>query len=112
MSTRTDCLVALLDHHGHFSQHGNAQVGRTTFSAERKPHCVFKGAWRRDKETAKLEKEGNKTIWSVDVKMPVSKNITEVHIEADTGKVVSITVETPEQQAAEAAADKKKSTAH
>ena len=59
-------------------------------------------------ESAKLEKEGKNLLWSVDVKMPNSKNITEVHIEAKTGKVISVQVETPEQQAAEAAADRKK----
>ena len=59
-------------------------------------------------ESAKLEVEGKNTLWSVDVKMPHSKNITEVHIEAHTGKVMSVQIETPAQQAAEAAADRKK----
>ena len=60
-------------------------------------------------ESAKLEKEGATLLWSVDVKIPGSKNITEVHIEAQTGKVLSVEIETPAQQAAEIAADKKKS---
>ena len=59
-------------------------------------------------ESAKLEKEGKNLLWSVDVKMPNSRNITEVHIEAKTGKVMSVQVETPAQQAAEAVADRKK----
>ena len=59
-------------------------------------------------ESAKLEKEGKTMLWSVDVKMPDLTNITEVHIEASTGKVMSVDIETPAQQAAEAAADKKK----
>ena len=58
-------------------------------------------------ESAKLEVEGKNTLWSVDVKMPRSKNITEVHIEAHTGKVISVQIETPGQQAAEAIADKR-----
>lgn len=59
-------------------------------------------------ETAKLEMESKKQIWSVDVKMPESKNITEVHIDALSGKVLSVQIETPEQQAKEAEADRKK----
>lgn len=59
-------------------------------------------------ESAKFEKEGKSFLWSVDVKMPNSKNVAEVHIEASTGKVISVQVETPEQQADEAAADRKK----
>lgn len=59
-------------------------------------------------ESAKLEKEGAAILWSVDVKMPRSKNITEVHIEAHTGKVISVEIETSAQQAAEVAADKRK----
>ena len=59
-------------------------------------------------ESAKLEKEGATLLWSVDVKIPDSKNITEVHIEAQTGKVLSVEIETPAQQAAEIAADKRK----
>ena len=58
-------------------------------------------------ESAKLEKEGSSNFWSVDVKMPNSRNITEVHIEAKSGRVISVEVETPAQQAAESAADKK-----
>ena len=59
-------------------------------------------------ESAKLETESKKQIWSVDVKMPKSKNITEVHIDASSGKVLSVQIETPEQQAKEAEADRKK----
>lgn len=58
-------------------------------------------------ETAKLETENKKNIWSVDVKMPKSKNITEVHIDVLTGKVMSLQIETPAQQAKEAAADRR-----
>ena len=56
-------------------------------------------------ETAKLETENRKQIWSVDVKMPKTKNITEIHINALTGKIISVQIETPAQQAKEAAAD-------
>lgn len=62
-------------------------------------------------ESAKLEREGKKLLWSIDVKMPGSKNISEVHLDAVTGRVLSVTIETPSQQAAEAAKDKAKDVA-
>jgi uncharacterized membrane protein YkoI len=63
------------------------------------PHGVIKAA--------ELEKEHGKLIWSFDISMPKSKNITEVQVDAKTGKIVSTEVETPKDQAKEAAADKK-----
>lgn len=57
---------------------------------------------------AKLEIEGDMLLWSVDVKMPDSRNFTEIHIDARTGNIVSVEIETPEQRAAELAADKRR----
>jgi hypothetical protein len=58
-------------------------------------------------KAAELEKEHGKLIWSFDISMPKSNNITEIQVDAKTGKIVSSRVETPKDQAAEAAADKK-----
>src|SRR5437868_6417229 len=48
-----------------------------------------------------LEKEHRKLIWSFDIATPGSKNITEVHVDAKTGKVISVETETPADQAKE-----------
>ena len=45
-----------------------------------------------------LEEEKGKLIWSFDISMPGSKNITEVQVNALTGEVVSVDIETPAQQ--------------
>jgi len=58
-------------------------------------------------KSAELEKENGKLVWSFDISMPKSKNITEIQVDAKTGKIVSNQVETPADQAKEAAADKK-----
>jgi hypothetical protein len=58
-------------------------------------------------KTVELEKEHGKLIWSFDISMQKSKNITEIQVDAKTGKIVSIQTETPKDQAAERAADKK-----
>jgi uncharacterized membrane protein YkoI len=58
-------------------------------------------------KTAELEKEHGKLIWSFDIATPHSKNITEVQVDAKTGKIVSVQVETPQEQAKEGAADQK-----
>lgn len=58
-------------------------------------------------KSEELEREHGKLIWSFDVAKNDTKNITEVQVDAKSGKIVSIQVETPRDQAKEAAADKK-----
>jgi len=58
-------------------------------------------------KSAELEKEHGLLIWSFDIAKPGTKNITEVQIDAKTGKIASVQVETPKDQATEAAAEKK-----
>lgn len=55
-----------------------------------------------------IEEEKGRLIWSFDITTPGSKDITEVAVDAKTGDVVSVDVETPEQQAKEKAEDAKK----
>ena len=55
-----------------------------------------------------LEREHGKLVWSFDIQPPKSVNIIEVQVDAVTGKVVSVTTETPVDQAKEAEADKAK----
>jgi uncharacterized membrane protein YkoI len=54
---------------------------------------------------SELEKENGKLIWSFDVATPGTKNITEVNVDAITGTIVAVDIETPEKEKAEA--DKK-----
>jgi uncharacterized membrane protein YkoI len=58
-------------------------------------------------ESAELEKEHGKLVWSFDIASPNSRNITEVQVDAATGKVVAEEIETPQDEAAEAASEKK-----
>ena len=59
-------------------------------------------------KSAELEKEGGLLIWSFDIARPGTKNLTEVWVDAQTGKIASLSVETRKDQAREAAADKAK----
>ena len=52
-------------------------------------------------KSSELEKERGKLIWSFDIATPKSRNITEVQVDAKTGKVVSTQTETPADQAKE-----------
>lgn len=54
-----------------------------------------------------LEKEGGRWIWSFDVATPGTANITEVHVDANTGEVIRKEIETPKDEANEAKAEKK-----
>ena len=55
---------------------------------------------------AELEEENGKLVWSFDIARPGTKNITEVQVDAITGKIVLVEVETPKDQAKEAKEDK------
>jgi uncharacterized membrane protein YkoI len=59
-------------------------------------------------QTGEIENENGKLVWSFDIAKPGTKDITEVQIDAKTGKIASVKNETPKDQAAEAAADKVK----
>jgi uncharacterized membrane protein YkoI len=49
-----------------------------------------------------LEEEKHKLIWSFDIATPDSKNITEVNVDAKTGNIIAVDVETPDKEAKEA----------
>lgn len=55
-----------------------------------------------------LEQEHGRVVWSFDIVRPPSANVTEVQVDAISGKVVSLATETPADQAKEAAADEAK----
>ena len=56
-------------------------------------------------KSSELEKENGKLVWSFDIVVPESKNITEVQVDAKTSQIVLVEIETPEQQAQEAKTD-------
>ncbi len=58
-------------------------------------------------KSSELERERGRLIWSFDIATPKSLNITEVQVDAKTGDVVSTAIETPAEQAEEAAGDRK-----
>jgi uncharacterized membrane protein YkoI len=51
---------------------------------------------------SELENEKGKLIWSFDVATPGTKNITEVNVDAITGEIIAVDIETPEKEKAEA----------
>jgi len=63
----------------------------------RVPHGVI--------QSAELEKEGGKLIYSFDIKN--DKAITEVNVDAKNGKVVAVQNESPAKEAAEKKAEQK-----
>jgi hypothetical protein len=62
--------------------------------------------------SSELEKEHGKLIWSFDIAKVGSKNITEVQVDAKTGKIVSTQIETPDKERKEAIAEKKDGKAY
>ena len=62
--------------------------------------------------SSELEKEHGKLIWSFDIAQVGSKNITEIQVDAKTGKIVSTRIETPDKERKEAIAEKKQGKTH
>jgi uncharacterized membrane protein YkoI len=56
-------------------------------------------------ESAELEKEHGKLVWSFDIAKPNTKNITEVQVDAKTGRIAAVAEETPKDEAKEAKAE-------
>lgn len=57
-------------------------------------------------KTGELEEEKGKLIWSFDISTPGTKDITEVNIDAITGAVIAVDVESASKEAAEAKEEK------
>jgi peptidase YpeB-like protein len=53
-----------------------------------------------------LEKENGVLIWSVDIAQPSKKDLTDVWVDATTGKITAIEVETPFTEKKEVAEEK------
>ena len=58
-------------------------------------------------KSSELEHEKEALVWSFDITMPGTRDITEVLVNADTGAVVDVSKETPKQQRAEQQEDAK-----
>ena len=56
-------------------------------------------------ESSELEEENGKLIWSFDIATKGSKDITEIAVDAITGEIVDVAIETPADQAKEKEAD-------
>ena len=53
-------------------------------------------------QSSTLEKEHGKLVWSFDIAQPTTKDLTEVQIDAVTGAIASVKMESPSQEAKEA----------
>ena len=58
-------------------------------------------------KSGELEMEKGRLVWSFDIAQALTKNVTEVWVDANTGKIVSLKKETPAEEAKEAKADNK-----
>ena len=52
-------------------------------------------------KSSTLEKEHGRLVWSFDIAQPATQVLTEVQVDARTGKVVSVEKETPAKEARE-----------
>ena len=59
-------------------------------------------------QSGELEREHGKLVWSFDIAMNSTSNVTEVQVDAKSGKIVSVKTETAADQAKEAAGEESK----
>ncbi len=59
-------------------------------------------------KSTELEREHGRLVWSFDISRPTATGVTEILVDAKTGKVASIRKESPTEEAKEARADAKK----
>ena len=57
-------------------------------------------------KSSELEREHGRLIWSFDLAQPSAKGVTEIQVDAKTGKIASMKKETPVQEAKEVMAEK------
>jgi uncharacterized membrane protein YkoI len=57
---------------------------------------------------AELEKEKGKLIWSFDMARPGTRDVTEVNVDAITGEIVAVDVESADKEKAEQHEEKEK----
>lgn len=57
-------------------------------------------------QSSELENEHHALVWSFDISRPDTRTITEILVDARTGKIVDVQEETLQQQNDEAAADR------
>jgi Zn-dependent metalloprotease len=58
-------------------------------------------------KSAEIENERNHLVWSFDISTHGTRNITEILVDAKSGKIISQQSETSQEQANEAAAEKR-----
>jgi hypothetical protein len=97
--------IAVLTCAGVFAKDG-PKIDRAT--AEKTALARVPGGQIRESE---LEKEHGKLVWSFDISRSTSADITEVQIDAMTGEVVAVEIETPADQAKESAKEKREKEA-
>ena len=82
-------------------------VAKAKLTKEQAAKIALKKCANGQISEGELECENGILIWSFDIKQPDSKNVVEVQVNAVTGAIVDVDVETPSAQAKEAAEDKK-----
>ena len=70
-------------------------------------HIALSKVPRGRVKSVEIENENGHLVWSFDIAKPNTQDITEILLDAKSGEIISTQVETPSDQAKEAAADKK-----
>ena len=83
------------------ASHESQLASRAKVSRAKAEATALKRAHGGTVKEGELEEEHGKLVWSFDIAKSGTRNITEVQVDAITGKVVSTEIETPKHEAQE-----------
>ena len=83
----------------------NSLISQATVSEAQATAIALAKVPRGIVKSAELEEEHGRLVWSFDIAKPATKGVTEIQVDAKTGKIASVKKETSAQEAKEAKAD-------
>lgn len=85
------------------ASNGSKLASRAKITRAQAETIVLKKVLGATVKEAELEEEHGALVWSFDLSRPGTRELTEIHVDAITGKVISTEIETPEHEATEKA---------
>lgn len=90
----------------HAATNSSALMKEATVTEAQARDTALQQVPRGTVKSSELEREHGRLIWTFDIEQPSVAGVTEVHIDARTGKIVAVKKETPAQEAKESKAGK------
>jgi|SRR5476651_1679045 uncharacterized membrane protein YkoI len=109
LATGIGVILALTAAIGFAAEENQAQLARETkITRSEARHLALKEVPKGTVKSGEIERENGRLIWSFDISKRGSANITEVQVNATSGRIESVQTESPRDQASEARTESKR----